>query len=408
MLSRFPFLPGGLALFATACAMPQPGVRYTTPIDHTVLRGEQLHTERQIVEERDISLHTVFGNLAPLGNRPMSVKLAAVLEAPSVGGTALRVTRLVQQNQILLVAYASPDGRALGALALIDLADPEAPILRAELQLPTMAVTSVAFDGSAVYFAGSSGNSTQAQLGRISIQGFEWQDDLKIQSLEMSAVSDLAVLGEKVWLLDRSQGLLLGLHKKDGVISSQLSVPNLQQLGRDAGSLWVMRALQLVQLDANLHVRATFPAQDTQLKQAANAPIRIGQEMAMTILGEGGVRAFCQADQKALFHVPSVIKADLDPARTITHDAALSHGLLLTANGDAGVYVYSVRADDQGNRCKDRSLQLEGYLDLGKAFRAESLNWQQDVLIVGDGQGRLNIFYFDRDNFEADDTDFDG
>lgn len=406
MLSRFPFLPGGLALFATACAMPQPGVRSTIPIDHTVLRGEQLHTERQIVEERDISLHTVFGNLAPLGNRPMSVQLAAVLEAPSVGGSALRVTRLIQQNQMLIASYASPDGRAVGALALIDLTDPEAPVLRAELQLPTMSVTSVAVDGPTVYFAGSLGNS--AQFGRISVQGFEWQDDLKIQTLEMNTVTDIAVLGDKVWLLDGTQGQLIGLQKKDGVISSQLTVTGLLQLGRDASSLWVMRALQLVQLDANLQVKASFPAEDNQVKQATNAPIRVGQEMAMTILGEGGIRAFCQADQKALFYVPAVIRAGLDPMRTSTRDAALSHGLLLTANGDAGVYVYSVRAEDQGNRCKDRSLQLEGYLDLGKNFRAEALNWQQDVLSVGDGQGRLNIFHFDRDNFEADDTDFDG
>jgi hypothetical protein len=128
----------------------------------------------------------------------------------------------------------------------------------------------------------------------------------------------------------------------------------------------------------------------------------------MTVLGEGGVRVFCQVDQKALFHVPSVVRAGLDPARSSTRDAALSHGLLLTANGEAGVYVYSVRAEDQGNRCKDRSLQLEGYLDMGKDFRAEVLNWQQDALSVGDGQGRLNMFHFDRDNFEADDTDFDG
>lgn len=406
MLPRFPFLPGGLAVIATACAMPQPGVRYSTPIEYTVLRGEQLHTERQIVEERDIALHTVFGNLASPGNRPMSVQLATVLEAPSLGGTPLRITRLLQQNQTLLVAYASPDGRALGALALIDMSDPEAPILRAELQLPTMAVTSVALDGNSIYFAGFSGNPTQAQFGRISIQGFEWQDDLKMQTLEMSTVSDLAVLGDKVWLLDRSQGQLLGLHKKDGGIASQLTVTGLEQLGRDAASLWMMRASQLVQLDPNLQVKASFPAEDAPLK--AHGPIRIGQEMAMTVLGEGGVRAFCQADQKALFRVPAVIKAGLDPARSSTRDAALSHGLLLTANGEAGVYVYSVRAEDQGNRCKDRSLQLEGYLDLGKNFQAEVLNWQQDGLSIGDGQGRLNLFYIDRDNFEADDTDFDG
>jgi hypothetical protein len=272
-----------------------------------------------------------------------------------------------------------------------------------------MSVASVALDGSQLYFAGSNGNpAAGAAVGRISIQGFEWQDDLKIQNLDMSAVSALTVLGEKVWLLDRSQGQLVGLHKKDWVVSSQVSVPGLIQIGRDATSLWALRETQILQLDSDLQVKANFTTDGTMPAGIAPGPIRVGQETVMEAIGDGGVRAFCQADQKALYHVPAVVRAELDPQRTQTRDAALSAGLLVTANADAGVYLYSVSTEVKGSACKDRRLQVEGYLNLGKDFQAETLNWQQDVLSVGDGQGRLNLFFIDRDNMITDDTDFNG
>jgi hypothetical protein len=295
----------------------------------------------------------------------------------------------------------------LGALALIDVTDAEAPVLRSELQLPAMAVSSVFLDGGQIYFAGLMANSAGIGVGRISIQGFEWQNDLKIQTLDMSAVSALTVQGERVWILDRSQGQLVGLHKKDWTVSSQLSVMGLSQLGSDASSLWAVKDTQVLQLDGELHVKAAFAIGGTAQASGAPGPIRVGQETVMTALGDGGVRAFCRADQKALFHVPPVIRAELDPLFTQTQDAALSYGLLVTANANAGLYLYSVSTENKGGNCKERTLQVEGYLDLGKGFRAETLNWQQDVLSVGDGQGRLNLFFIDRDSLESDDTDFD-
>ncbi len=403
MISRFPFLPGGLALIATTCAMPQTGSRRTTPIEHTVLRGEQLHTDRQIVEEREIQLLTVFGNLAAMDNRPISVQLSSVLEAPVIDGTSLRITRLLQQDQILLVAYASPDGRPLGALALIDVTHPSAPQLRAELQLPSVAISAVAWDAGQIYFAGS--NADGAVLGRISVQGFEWQDDLKIQALDLASASSLSLMGEQIWVLDRDQGLLVSLNKKDWLTRSQVSVPGLTQLEREARSLWTVRDNNILQLDGDLHVKASFSTGAST--SAAPGPIRVGQETVMTARGAEGVRSFCQLDQRPLFFVPPVIRADLDPKRTQTRDAVLSQGLLVTANEEAGIYLYSVATEDQGESCKERILQLEGYLDLGKEFVAETLSWQGTVLSVGDGEGRLNLFYIDRERFETDDNDFD-
>jgi hypothetical protein len=405
MLSRFPFLPGGLALIANACAMPQPGLRRATPIEHTVLRGEQLHTERQILEDREIKLLTVFGNLAVQASRPMTFQLSSVLEAPVVEGRALRITALAQQNQNLVVAYASPEGLALGALALIDLTDPEAPQLRAELQLPHMAVTALTVDGQQVHFAGASANPGQAIVARISFQAFQWQDDLKIQTVALSEVESLAVMDERVLVLDRAQSQLVTLNKKDLSLSTQVNVPGLSQIGRNATTLWAYREEQLVQLDADLHVQASgatgVPAQNVV------GPLRVGQEMVLTTLGVEGVRAFCQTDSKPLFHVPSVIRAELKAEPAPTLGAALYQGLLVTANAEAGVYLYTVSAVERSGSCKARTVQVEGYLNLGQGFRAETLNWQQDILTVGDAKGRLNLFHIDRDTIDTDDPDFD-
>jgi hypothetical protein len=404
MLSRFPFLPGGLALIASACAMPQTGLRRTTPMEHTVLRGEQLHTERQILEGRDIKLLTVYGNLAIQDSRPMTVQLSRVLDAPMVGETALRITEIVQQNQYLLVAYASPDGRALGALALIDITDPEAPVLRAELQLPQVAVTALAIEGDQVYFAGTSVKPGQAVVARISFQGFEWQDDLKIQTVDLSAVGSLALLDERLLVLDRGQSQLVTLNKKDLSVNTLVNVPGLSRMGRSASSLWAYRDEQIIKLDADLHVQAAWatgvPANNVV------GPLRVGQEMVLSSLGEEGVRAFCQTEARPLFYVPNVIRAELKAEPLPTLDAALDQGLLVTANAEAGVYLYTVSTGERSGSCKTRTVKVEGYLNLGKEFRAETLNWQQDLLTVADGQGRLNLFYIDRDTVDTDDSDF--
>ncbi|HYX36993.1 MAG TPA: hypothetical protein VE954_28160 [Oligoflexus sp.] len=410
MLPRLPFLPGGLALMVTACALPQPGLRRTTPIDHTLLRGDQLHTERQILEEREVNLLSAFGNLTALENRHFSVQLSSVLEAPHVDGSALRITRLVQEGSLLIVAYAGAAGSTRGALALIDLTDTESPVLRAELQLPTVAVETVALDGRHVYFAGSSSDPGGPVVGRISIQDFEWQDDLKLQALDLKSISALAVFEDRVVILDRDRSQLTTLNKNDFVTTAQVSVPGLSQLSQDASSLWTLGRLptQIQQLDSELKLKSSAVALGDLENTLFSGQMVIGRETVMAALGDGGVRAFCKANQKALFNVPPVIRPDLPAEKTQSLDAGLSQGLLLTANADAGVYLYQVATQDKQGVCKEREIRFEGYLDLGKNFRAETLSWHQGVLSVGDGNGRLNLFSIDSDSLENDDNDFDG
>ncbi|WP_141733112.1 hypothetical protein [Oligoflexus tunisiensis] len=409
MLSRFPFLPGGLALLVTACAMPQTGLRRTMPIDHTVLRGDQLHTERQILEEREIKILSAFGNLNTVENRFLIVRLASALEAPVVEGRSLRVTRLVQDGTLLVVAYAGEGDRRHGVLALVDLADPEHPVLRAEVQLPSVAVQNVAIDGQQIYFVGTRAAPEGPVVGRLSIQDFEWRDDLKLQSLELPYVTALTVTQDKILVLDSQSSQLVTLQKKDLFVTGTIKVPGWTQLSQGSSTVWAFHKdpAALVAFDADLQMKTqilTSGSMDT----AHPGTIHMGRETVMTALGDMGVRAFCQMDQKPLFHIPAVIRADLPRERSWTLETALSHGLLFTANDAAGVYLYQVATSDRDGACQERLLQLEGYLDAGKDFNAQTLHWEQEVLSVGDDQGRLYLFFIDTDKLESDDTDFDG
>ena len=51
---------------------------------------------------------------------------------------------------------------------------------------------------------------------------------------------------------------------------------------------------------------------EVQVKIGNQSMIRIDHELVMSVLGEGGVLEFCQADQKALLQVPPVIKDGLE------------------------------------------------------------------------------------------------
>jgi len=410
MLSRFPFLPGGMALIISACAMPQPGLRRSQPMEHTLLRGDQLDTARQILEERDINLLTAFGNLATLENRSFSVQLASVLEAPVIDGTSLRIIRILQQHNFLVVAYASADRSARGALVIVDLSDAENPTLRAELQLPTVDVQALAIDGRVVYFSGFSSEPSGPVVGSISMQNFEWQDDLKLQVLDLKSASALAVLDDQVVVLDRESAQLVTLQKNEFLTKAQMPGSGLSQLGQDASLLWSIshEPMQIQQWDVELRPKSMIPTNFEMKSSAYAGQMKFGRETMMASLGDGGVRAYCKANQKALFNIPAVIRADLTAERSQSLDAALSRGLLLTANADAGVYLYQVSTKDKQGVCKERELRFEGYLDLGKNFRAESLSWKDGILSVGDSEGRLNMFYIDSDTLENDDIDFDG
>jgi hypothetical protein len=409
MLSRFPFLPGGLALIVSACAMPQPGLRRTAPIDHTVMRGDQLHTDRQILEDREIKVLSAFGNLASVENRFLLVQRTSALEPPIVEGKTLRISRIVQSGSLLLVAYASGTERYLGALALVDLTDPETPVLRAELQLPSISVQNAAIDGQHIYFVGNRAAPEPPVIGRLSIQDFEWQDDLKLQPLELPGASALAVTQDKVLVLDSQSSQLVTLQKKDLFLTSSIKVPGWTQLDQGASSVWAFHQdpAALVAFDTELQTKSQILT-DGSMDTDRAVSIHAGRETAMVTLGEMGVRAFCQMDQKPLFHIPAVIRAELPRERSRTLEAALSQGLLFTANDAAGVYLYQVATAEREGACQERVLHLQGYLDLGDDFSAQTLHWQQEVLSVGDQQGRLYLFFVDSDNLERDDTDFDG
>lgn len=403
MLPKSLCFPAGLATILTACAMPQAGIHRSSPIDHIVLRGEQLHTERQILEDQNVNLLSTFGNLVASNDRNLSLHLNSVLEAPEVNGIPLRLVRLQQLSTLLIAAYASQDGSERGALALIDVSNPEAPILRSELQFPSLRIETLAVDGRQVYFA--SGRT----IGRISFQDYEWLDDLKIQTLELKSIQSLAVLQDRVVALDGSSSQLVALQKSDFSTLGQMTEPGLSQLAQDSGSIWTLtrEPVQITQFDARLRKVSSIDAVG-ELGMRFSGQMQIGQETILAALGDGGVRSFCKADQRALFRVPAVIRAGLPVENTQCRGASLSEGWMLTANGDAGVFLYQVQTAEKQGPCKGRQIRLEGYLDLGTQFRAETLSWQHGVLSVGDDQGRLNLFTIDSDKLETDDSDFDG
>ena len=95
-------------------------------------------------------------------------------------------------------------------------------------------------------------------------------------------------------------------------------------------------------------------------------------------------------------------------AVTATNSATMTKGLLFTANGEVGIYVYSVKENSGGgSSCKGMTVTLLGSLALGLRNSANHVRVSMNLLFVANGLGGLKIVRFENsgDGNEYDDDD---
>ncbi len=409
MKNRFPLFLGGMALFLESCAVPVQEERHSMPTEYVLSRSEAIRTDRQDSVGSDIRIVTGFGNLALSDSHSHSFRLSFVAEAPVLETGPLKLLQMTQQGSTLIVAYQSTDGSPRGALSLFDVSDPARPQLRSRLQLPHLNLQKLALEGQAIYFVGYSSDPSGPVIGRVTWIDSELQADLELEVLDAKNLEDLVVLEDRVIVVDREASTLSTLQKKDFLTMGQANFEGVDSLIRDESGLWALGIgpTRLTRLDANLTKLNGVVDLSELTDRKVSSQLQVGQEILLASLGANGVTGFCKSDQKPLFKIPAVIRGDLPLSMTASRAAVMSRGLLLTANAEAGVYVYSVKTRQRDGICKARDLRLEGSLDLGKTFRAELLSLKNGVLAVGDGKNRVNFIQVEGAERVNDDQDFD-
>lgn len=116
-----------------------------------------------------------------------------------------------------------------------------------------------------------------------------------------------------------------------------------------------------------------------------------GNTYSVVATGDGGVSVLCNADQSILTNTPQVVVDGIDSELTVTNAADVSNGLVFTANGAAGVYVYTFETSGSSDPCKDVELVEVGKIDFGEDVSANGVFFKANALFVTTGLGGVKV-----------------
>ncbi|RYZ49110.1 MAG: hypothetical protein EOP07_24860 [Proteobacteria bacterium] len=154
------------------------------------------------------------------------------------------------------------------------------------------------------------------------------------------------------------------------VLSGQPGRVNTMTAAGDISSTFALGGAATVQSKSNLYV---------------------GSKWSVATLSEGGFKIFCNSDGTVIATVPQVTISGTPAAKTVTNAVTSANGVIYTANGEAGIYVYYVRSSGSST-CGSGSVTPMGSMNIGGSTLSANGVFANGLnLFVADGLGGLRV-----------------
>jgi hypothetical protein len=324
------------------------------------------------------------------------------LSPPVRSATTLQANDVVLKDKKVYVAYNVAGPIQMGAIQVVDVTNQERPSLLSELVFADSKINGLAVGINSIYAVGStsSGAYGPAVVYKIGLNETTGILGNIVANSTIPSFAGTSITLGNTYLYTTSGdtgGLnIFNLSDLSPIGSAPISDARAVKLSKDGNSVHVMSG----QSGTMRKFSTTGTLQSTLSLGGANIPeskstVDIGKTMGLVSLGESGFKVYCLANGSALAEIPQVVASGLNSLVTVTNAAASTSGLIFTANGEAGVYVYSFKDKANGNQCKNVQVNLLGAISFGNKISANSLYFQDQYLFVADGLGGLKIIALD-------------
>jgi hypothetical protein len=367
---------------------------------------------RLTLDDRSLSVEQSASDFAlDFGSKDFSLNLIASVAAPVVDGFTTQATDMDIRGDRLVVSYNSAGDPYRGAVDLIDVSDPKKPILRCEMAFKTSDVNAVHLSSSRVFLVGATSDSeVPAYISSVGVGANEFSGAYLQTSLSSFAGTDVTSKGNTVYAVSGNAGGAFALEKSTLDISAEVEIRDARSISSKGNSIVALSGTtgELTYFDEKLVQLGETSPVGGATKEQEKSSVNLGAETVLVALNDGGAKIVCRADNKVIGSIPAVKESETISEKTVTNSAYLHNGLLFTANGEAGVYVYHVRKGEKFESvCKDRNIHLLGKLNFGSDLSANHVVFKGKHLFVADGLGGVKIVSVKNDLTEDDDTDYD-
>lgn len=317
---------------------------------------------------------------------PMS--LLAEVVPPTYQGLKLTASHVDVKDNLVYVSYNRQGEEYLGGIDVIDVSQPNNPVLVISAILPNIDVTSVKYSDGKLYIAGAADpnftsevSTTPAFVAKMSLNGGSLTNDYALTSLPSFVTTGLAVTSSNYYAVTGNTGVVAKLNKNTNQIETSIDVADLRAIGAIDNKIVVLSGTQGVKVlnASTLSVISSFSTSN----DIAEAKRTIDFQGNNLLVAEGlsGLKVYNTNSGSVVqtLAVPTDIEG-VSPSDLVTNAVSVEGDFVYVANGAAGVAVYK---KSQSELVKMGSIDLDGSANYVKSVG--------DYIFVATGTGGLKI-----------------
>jgi hypothetical protein len=310
---------------------------------------------------------------------------------------------IYMEQKNVFISYNIAGDLQRGAVDWLDLSEPRKPKLVSHLDLLHHDANAIYKSGDYVYVAGAA-DTGGASLIRITIKNQRLSDQIETYALPSYAGTDITANSKSLFVTSGNTGGLSIIDKESMKVVSYTEIHDARSLSIDTSEK-MLRVLGGT--NGLITVFDLSGAKKTEVKVGgasipeSKSTIESGAAYTTSALGDGGVKLTCNSSNQEVASIAQVQVPKIDPKLTVTNSASSAAGMIFSANGEAGVYVYSMMYSAfEPATCKPIRLNFAGQINFGSRVSANQVyvygNPFEAYLLVADGLGGTQIVQVQR------------
>lgn len=392
-----------LGLLASSCAdettvFEQPEENLMLEPDEGILTGSIQYNNAGVLDIIDNSTgktQSAKDNAEALaGDYPLT--LVAQVDVPSFqGGQNLTASHVDINGDYAYVSYNTVEDGYVGGVDIIDVSDPNSPRLTSRLYYTNADINALKYYNGHLYLAGgvdaersvtATDNSFLAKLsvnnGRMDLDagiGYAFQPGYN--------ATDIAIVNNKIYVTSGREGRVVAYDTEQLSVHNEAPFFDLRSVAVNGNVVAVLDAGQGVTLmDDGFNVQGQIPI-STDLGKNTKKTIALDGDLLVVSEGEKGAGLY-NASTGFSKYIPILLDPDaVSDADVVTNAVALNDGVILMANGGAGLCLSE---EDGATTNIVGIIQLEGSIN----FVAS----KGDYIFAASGKEGLQIIKMNKPN----------
>ncbi len=377
---------------------------FENPEDNLVKETNQLKLDNSVSFDRagvlDIyedpissaKRYNATGKAEQAGDYPLT--LVAQIAPPSFeNGENLAATHVAIDGDYGYVSYNTVGQDYVGAVDVVDISDPNNPILTSRVYFTNVDLNSIAYDAGYVYVAGGVDSeksvtaTSNSLVAKIAVSGGRLNtSDITFGFQEGFNATDVSIMNNNVIATSGQDGFVVIYDKNDMSILNEAAFADLRSVAYNGNEIAVLDAAQGVSfLDQNLNVTRSIRI-ESDFGIDAKRTLDFSNDNIVVAEGSKGAGIYNASSGSFVGYLPILTSPEnAEQGDIVTNGVAMNEDVLLMANGAGGLSL---------NENKSGNIEGVGVIEL-----TGSINYvasKGDYIFAASGKSGFQIIKFNR------------